>query len=203
MPVGLNKLEINKFFSEKSILHNFRFYVTIIDKSQYGMGDKEIISRTGPTPILDHHHVISITLPNYKFSKYQQNYGPLPRSFPYLEYDGLEIPITFEEDEYGRVGYFLNTLQKRIVDSNGLYSSPARMKLDKMIVQVENDKGIPVVIYTFNKIFLMSFDQTELNYGSNESVKYNAVFNADYYNVTYPIAIAGQASSIAKTISNI
>jgi len=167
------------------------------------MGDSEMMSRAGILPILNHYHVNSVTLPNYNFKKENQMYGPLARSMPIMDYDGLEISITFEEDAYGTVGYFLNTMQQRSISQDGLYIAPNEMKLDTMMVQIENDVGAVVGIYTFKDVYFLKADISEFNYSSNETVKYNAVFNADYYSVKYPITLAKGVVNRGKNVRDI
>jgi hypothetical protein len=203
MAKGLDRFELKKFFNDKTILPNNKFYVTIIDKSQYGGGDRNILLRAGLTPILEHWHVLSVKLPSYDFKKEAQKYGPLPRSFAVLDYDGLELSINFEEDENGTIGNFINILQRRIIDRDGLYSAPAKMKLDKIIVQIEDHHGKPTAIYTFSNCFYLKSNEVNYAYDGNESVKYDVIFNADYYNVVFPRAQFSAAKHVISNIKNL
>jgi len=180
MPLGLNKLEMNKFFSTKSILPNYRFYVTIIDIPNE---DKPKI------PIIQPQHDISVYIPDYDFKKETQKYGPLAKSFPILDYDGLELSMVLEEDEFGTIGSLVNELKSRIVRRDGLYIPPALNTIDRIIVEVENDRELPVAVYTYRDCFFLKADQTEYNYGGNESVKYTITLNANYYSVKFPLSL--------------
>jgi len=179
MPIGLNKLETKKFFTTKSILQNFRFYVTIIDIPN---ADKPIL------PIIQNYHVVSVNLPDYDFKKETQRYGPLAKSFPILDYDGLELTMVLEEDKFGTIGSLVHELKQRVLNKNGLYTPPGLNSINRVIVTVENENEIPVAIYTFKDTFFLKADQTEYNHSGNESVKYTLTLNADYYSVKFPIS---------------
>jgi len=180
MPIGLNKLETQKFFTMKSILPNFRFYVTIIDIPNQ---NKPIL------PIIQNYHVVSVNLPDYDFKKVTQRYGSLAKSFPILDYDGLELTMVLEEDEFGTIGSLVHELKQRILNKNGLYVAPGLNTIDRIIVTVENDRELPVAIYTFKNTFFLKADQTEYNHSGNEAVKYTLTLNADYYSVKYPLSL--------------
>ena len=81
MPIGLNNLMLKGFYSfSKTIQPNFRFYVTVFDR--------DILT---VLPIIKYWHVLSVSVPNYDWKKEVVKYGPLPKSLPYLDYDGMEF----------------------------------------------------------------------------------------------------------------
>jgi hypothetical protein len=176
----VNQLLMNKFFATKSILPNYRFIVTFIDIPNLYKGLKPII--------LENQTVISVNLPDYDFKKESQKYGPLPRSFPVLDYDGLELTMVLEENAFGSIGTMIHKLKERILDYSGLYNPPALNKINRVVVTVMNDREIPVAVYTYRQCAFLKADQTEYNHSGNESVKYTLTLNADYYSVNYPIS---------------
>ena len=60
------------------------------------------------------------------------------------------LKITFEEDDNGTIGDFIASLQKRIINDDGTYNAPNNIKIDKIIVTVEDNEGIPNGIFTFH-----------------------------------------------------
>jgi len=177
--LGANAFELAGYFSKrmfsKTILQNFRFFVTIYDKSMFTT-----------LPVIQHWHVLSVTLPNYDWKKESLMYGPVPKSFPYLEYDGLELKMNLEEDEFGTISDFIHSLQKRVLNTDGTYNAPNKVYIDRIMVTVEDRFGIVVNHFTFHECFLLQASDIEFNYGSNDSIKYDLTFNCDYYSVLYP-----------------
>ncbi len=175
----LKSLELRGYFSKKifakSIQPNYNFYVTIIDKG--------ILTSL---PLIKHWHVLSVSTPNYDWKKEVQMYGPLPKSFPYLDYDGLEFKIQFEEDNIGTIGDFINSVQKRVVNQDGTYNAPNNVKINRILVTTMDDNDIPVAHFTFHDCYLLNTGENEYNYASNESVKYDTTWNCDYFSVIYP-----------------
>jgi len=200
--LGNNALELKGFFANKSILQNFRFSVTFIDNPF----NFELVKRIGPFPITESWHVLGVTIPQYDFKKEVQHYGPILRSYPILEYDGMEFKIDFEEDKYGTVGKFITYLQRRVVDTNGVYTPPGKVKISRIIVTTENENGAPVGIFTFHQCYYLQCSDVDYRYNENDSVKYSVVFNADFMTAHFPIALGGlvnKAKGIVDKIGNI
>jgi len=191
---GLNALSLNKYFNfGKSILQNNKFYVTFLDNAIFKIGTssqaKKVFERCGPMPVIQHHHVLSCNLPQYDFKKEVQQYGPIVRSFPYMDFDGFELKIELEENTLGSIAYFVNWLQRRIIDRGGYYTPPEYAKFDSIIIEIEDSAGIPVAIYQYKNCYYLNSNSTDLNYGGNESIKYQMVFNADYLQVVFPKSV--------------
>ena len=201
--------ELSGYFSGnvaigKSILPNFRFYVTIFDNPYSVLKYKELYSRIGIMPTIKHWHVLNISIPQLDVKKETQMYGPLPKSFPYIDFDGHELKMQLEEDSLGTIGYFINWLQKRIVDKNGLYTPPDQVKLDRVIVEVEDMNQIPVVVYTFHKCYFLNASDVTLDYSTSDSIKYDLVMNADWMDAQFikmaPLAATGAIRSLLPGI---
>lgn len=186
--------ELKGYYNKKTIQPNFKFFVTFLDRSVLGYNDYELYARVGPMPIIEHWHVTSVTVPSYDFKKEPMMYGPIPRSYPYLEYDGLEVKIEFEEDENGTIGNFINWFVRRVVDRDGTYTPPGKVKIDRLLVETHDNNGVPVGLFTFHGVYLLQASEVEYNYNSNESVKYSCVFNADWVNSYFPKKIVGNAA---------
>lgn len=208
MPIPATALQLQDFFGTgviqtaesvspivfyKTIQKAYRFFVYFIPDILPGIDKTLLYNRIGYPPILRSWHVQSIDLQNYKFDKDVQHYGPIPRAMPRLDFDGFEIKIDFEEDDKGTIAYFINWLQRSIIDEKGLYTPPDICKIPVIFVLTENDIGLPIGLYSLHDLFYMSSDGPNAGYDKNESVKYNIVFNADRINSFQP-----QAWAIAK-----
>lgn len=178
----------------KTVQPVFSFYVTFIDRGILGFGDQELYNRIGPMPLIEHWHVLSVAVPNYDFKKEPMMYGPIPRSYPYLEYDGLEVKIVFEEDANGTIGNLINWFQRRVVDRDGTYTPPGQVKIDRLLVETHDNTGIPVGLFTFHGVYLLQASEVEYSYATNDNVKYSCVFNADWVNSSFPKKIVGNAA---------
>ena len=179
----------------KTILPNYRFFVTIdpfVDAAKMisSQAKRDIFFRCGPMPIIKHWHLVNVTIPQYDFQKETMYYGPMPRSFPILNFDGFELRMEMEEDTLGTISHFIAYLQKRIVDVDGLYSPPNAVKLDRIIVQIEDQNSVPVMIYTFHNCFFLQASDVTYDYGDNQSVKYQIVFGADFMSSVFPKRLA-------------
>lgn len=179
MPKFSTNSQVKAYFSKKvftkTVQPNYKFYVTIIDKAIFTS-----------LPLIKHWHVLSVNVPNYDWKKEVVYYGPLPKSYPYLETDGLEFKIVFEEDEMGTIGDFLHSFQKRILNQDGTYNAPNNIKINRILVSTEDRYSLPVALFTFHDCYLLQAGEVEYNYASNESVKYDTTWNCDYYSAQFP-----------------
>jgi len=196
--------ELSGFFDTKTIQRPYNFFVTVInddrkmlireagatrDTLETSLSPKRGISDFEEMPKLKSWHVVDVTLQNYSYKKEIVKYGILPRSFPVLEFDGFEITVTFEEDKFGTIQYFINWLQQRIIQPNGIYRHPGTNKIDALKVEIKENEPTEatgeyktVVAYTFPDIyFLRGEQQGPLNYGSSDSIKYAITFGADSF----------------------
>ena len=190
---------LKSFFNHKTIQPNFRFEVTFIPD----VWNVDMLKRIGPMPVINDWHVLSVSIPSFDFIKEIQKYGPFVRSFPVLEYDGLEFKIDFEEDSYGTIGYFLNYLQRRIVDRRGYYTPPAKVKLPAVVVTTYDSKNLPVGVFTFYQVNYLQTSEVEYRQDSNESVKYSVVFNSDYMTAHFPRKLEGTLVSGKQFVDNV
>lgn len=189
MPKFINNLELQAFYNTKSILPNYRFYVTFYDKEIFMIQNRELFKRIGPMPPIAHWHVKNVNIPmSYRVLKQTQKYGPLSRSFPYMDEDGLEIVLELEEDSLGTIAYFVQWLQRRVVDQDGTYTPPEQSKLDKIMIQVEDLYGLPVYFLTFNNIMFFGCDNVSYDYTGNQALSYTLHFNADWMSQITPKA---------------
>ena len=181
MPVGINAVELLGFFAGvdlfKSIQKNYKFFVTIWDDAlKASTPDPE----TGPMPLITHWHTRSVTIPQYTFSKEVVKYGPIAKSFPVMELNGLDIAITFEEDEFGTIAYFINWLQRKIIRNDGTYRSQKDNRVDNLMILTEDDSGIPINLFWYKNVYFQNASPATFDYGGNESIKYDITFGADY-----------------------
>lgn len=208
MPIGLNSLELQGFYKlpqtlfGKSVQANWRFLVKFIPTYQND-GFKEF----GPMPIIQSWHVLNIAIPTYNFKKEIMMYGQIPRSFPVLNYEGFDITVTFEEDELGTISYFINWLQKNIIKSDGRYRGALRNRFGHIAVELQDKNGIPVVYYVFKNCYYLASDGVSLDYGSNESLKYNVTFSCDvmqtYYTKYNPVGLGvGTLQTSVSSVNN-
>ena len=192
---GLSSLTPLQF--SKSIHQSYRFYVSFIPDFLPDTNKKLLYMRIGYPPLIRSWHVTSIDLPTYKFDKDVTYYGPVPRAIPKLDFDGFEVKIEFEEDANGTIAYFINWLQRSLIDKKGLYTPPNTSKIPLISVITEDDVGVPTNIYTLHDCFFLGADNPVWDYSKAEAVKYGITFSVDRINSFQPKAWAtAQATGI-------
>lgn len=179
MPVGTNALELKGYYSRnnliKSIQKNYQFFVTIWDNPI-----SRLTLEIGPMPLITHWHVKSITVPQYPFNKETIQYGPLAKSFPTMtDFNGLDVVVTFEEDEHGTIARFINWCQSKIVRRDGTFRSQLENRIDNLMVLTEDDTGVPINLFWYRDLFFQNADAPTFDYGGNEAIAYTVTFGAD------------------------
>lgn len=182
MPIGVNGLELQRYFRQpesaygKSIQRSWQFYGLFIYNPFQGVTVGRQIEMP---PVLQSFHILDVTIPTYEFEKVVMMYGQVPRSFPVLKFEGFTFSVNLEEDEKGNVEYFINWMQRNIIDSRGYYNAPNKVKLKAFVVEVQDKTGIPVVYYTFHDIYYLQASEASYSYTSNDSIKRSITFGCD------------------------
>lgn len=211
MPIGQNSLELNSFYNlpekltGKSIQPSWRFYVLHLYNPLGGIESIRDAANTllsGPPPLVRSYHVVEVGIPTYQFEKESVKYGVVPRTFPVLSLDrGLDLEITYEEDELGTVAYLINWLQKQIIDEKGLYKGPLKNRM-MVMVEVQDKNGIPVAVYIFHDCYYHLSGEPRYSYAFNDSIKYNISYGFDRMSVSFPkYSLVGAVVNTAKGIS--
>ena len=186
MPIGLNSQELNAFYKlpeqlfGKSIQPAYRFYATFLDNPF-----KDAYEDIESMPIIRPYHFNSITIPTYNFKLDKVYYGVIPRTFALLDFEGLTVDVTFEEDELGTIAYFINWMQRNIIDSNGYYKAPLKNRIGNLVVEVQDRQALPVVYYIFRNIYYNSSNAIAYDYSMGESIKYQVTFAVDTMETWY------------------
>lgn len=192
MPRGINSLELLRFFRQsgsafgKSVQRPWMFWGFFMYnpfKSEMKIGF-DTLNKDFP-PVIQPFHIIDVKIPTYSFKKEIMYYGVAPRSFPVLNFEGFDLQVTLEEDEQGTVDYFINWLQRRIIDNEGYYNAPNKLKIPGFVLEVQDKMGIPIVYYTFHDIFFMNASEVEYSYNSNDSIKRTITFGVDTLSTVY------------------
>jgi len=196
MPAAINQLELAGFYSGldilKSIQKSYKFLVTFYDApgfyaSSPSLNNKynALLQEIGPQPLIKQWHVLNVAIPQYKFHAESQKYGTLIKSFPVMDSEPLRIDITMEEDAQGTIAYFINWMQRRIIDkeNGGVYRSQKLNRITDLIIETEDDAGIPIQIYWFKNIFLSEVSTVTFDYSLNETIKYSLGFAADWMRI--------------------
>ena len=218
MPIGLNGIELLRYFRQpetaygKSIQRDFQFwgffmYNPFSDlKGGSFTQTLKNVNKDFP-PIVQPFHILSVTVPTYSFSKKIMWYGTVPRSFPVLNFEGFELQVQLEEDELGSVEYFINWNQRNMIDGDGYYTAPNKIKIKGFVLEVQDKMGIPVVYYMFHDMFFLTADDSNYSYTSNDSIKRNVTFACDRMSTIFVkqnavAAAAGLAYGTAAAIKN-
>lgn len=202
MPLGANSIELLRYFRQpetafgKSVQRSWQFWCFFLydpfsseskaalagvgnfGLRNFGSSLASSLNKDFP-PIIQPFHVLDVTIPSYKFQREVMMYGQVPRSFPVLDFKGFEISITLEEDEQGTVAYFINWLQRRIIDNKGYYNAPNKVKIPGLVIEIQDKMGIPVVYYIFHDIFLTNVDDVQYSYTDSGTIKRNITFACD------------------------
>jgi len=182
MPVGLNSVELFQYFRlpeqlfGKSIQPAWRFYATFIDNPFKSNATRNEI---GPMPVIRSYHITSISLPEYAFASQVMMYGQVPRTFPTIDHRGFAFDVTFEEDENGTIAFFINWLQRSIIDEEGYYRNPLNNRVGNFVVEVQDKNGLPVMYYWFENIYFLNATGASYSYEENSQVKRTITFGVD------------------------
>jgi len=177
MPIGLTQFEVNGFYSlpemafGKSVQPTYKFVASFLENpfdNKYG--------DVGPMPVIMPWHITSVNVPNYKFKVEKVMYGNVPRLYQTLDFEGLQFRVSFEEDELGTIAFFINWLQRRIIDNNGYYNAPSKTKIGHFVIEIQDKNGFPVVYYVFKNIVFNDATDPTFDYSSNEVLKYDITF---------------------------
>lgn len=169
-------MNLNQFFYQKEPQKTYKFKVYFLDSGKYRPNGDSI-------PQIRNFDVTNISLPTYSFKKEIQKFGNFPKSFPVLDHDGFEITILFEETADHRVGRFVNWLQRKIMQSDGIYNPPDRSKFDRMIVRILNDFDQVVAEYVFPNVYFLRLQNVIYDYSTNEITRYEITFGGDIQNL--------------------
>ena len=208
MPVGVTNLALQAWYRlpelvfGKSIQPAYKFFATFLDNPFVRKSTKDY-NEIGSMPVIMPYHFTSVSIPTYNFKLEKVYYGVIPRSFPLLDFEGFTVNVTFEEDENGTIAYFINWMQKCIIDSNGYYKAPLANRIGNLVVEVQDRLGLPVVYYIFKNVYYQSSDSITYDYGSNEAIKYNVVFGVDTMETWYVKAgiINGAKTKLLNNLS--
>ena len=126
------------------------------------------------------HHVLDVTIPVYKFKRETVVYGSVPKSYSIFDAEtGRDFSITFEEDEDGAMTALLNTLQRTIMRSSGVYNTLSNQNLGNCVISLYNQENKEVIVWTMNNIYFMGSDDVSLSYSNSESLKVKINFGCD------------------------
>ncbi len=188
MPIGVNSIELPKYFRQpenefgKSIQRNWQFYGFFLYspfKSIKSNTSNLVNNKSEFPPEIQTFHILDVTIPTYKFRKEKVMYGQVPRTFPVLDFEGFNLSVTLEEDEFGTVERFINWNQRNIIDSRGYYNAPNNVKTKAFYVEVQDKNGAPVVYYIFKDLYFLEASDASYSYNSNESIKRTLTFGCD------------------------
>lgn len=196
---GANGIELQRYFRQpetafgKSVQRSWQFFGMFIynpfsNETKFAANNVGIfggntnlvksINKDFP-PIIQPFHILDVTIPTYQFERVNMMYGQVPRSFPVLKFEGFEFTVNLEEDEQGTVEYFINWLQRRVIDNKGYYNAPEKVKIPAFVLEVQDKMGIPNVYYTFHDIYFLQASEANYSYTGNESIKRSITFGCD------------------------
>lgn len=206
--IGLNNLALQGYYSGidalKSIQKSYKFLVTFWDDlTVFNPNKTALMEEIGSMPLIKFWHVLSISIPQYPFGKDNVQYGPIAKTFPVMQdFNGFDVRITFEEDEFGTIAYFINWLQRKIIDRDGMYRSQRDNRIDHLIIETQDDNGLPIQLYWYKNIYFQNVNEVTFDYGSPDSIKYDITFGADYLTF-FPIKAAGVRIGTDELITRI
>jgi hypothetical protein len=165
----------------KSIQHSHRFYVEFWDDKT--PAKRKLEEEIGEMPIIKPWHVLNVNIPQYPFGKDVVKYGPMAKTFPIMnDFNGFDIKVTFEEDSFGTISYFINWLQRKIIDreNGGVYRNQHVNRIDYMVIQTEDESGIVIQTWLYKNVFFQNATDVTFDYTQRDSIKYDVTFCADY-----------------------
>ncbi len=152
----------------------------------------------------------TFTLPQRGNEPIESNYGAMKQFFPGKPTFGNTMQITFEETESQKVQNFLHAWQQKIFNINEGHANHSRKRGEAgtQLIGTSEANGICDLItinaYRFNgdlldnkyylvNAWLQNVDDVTIDFSQNESIKYNATFQFDFwtYGTTPPEFGAG------------
>lgn len=203
--------ELNAFYNlpsqlgGKSVQPAWRFYVAHIYNPMMGVSNIGDVAKRlleGPSPLMRAYHVKNVSVPTYQFNKEIQEYGAVPRSFAVLNANqGLNLQLTYEEDDKGTIGYLVNWMQRRTINRNGYYNAPMKTRM-MIIVEAHDQNGVPNAVYIFHDCFYTLCGEAQYSYDSNAPMSYAVSYGFDRMSVSFPkYSLIGSALNIANGIN--
>lgn len=138
-----------------------------------------------PGDYLNEFHVKKVNLSQFKFKREMQSLGIFQKTYPVLDHKGLELEIEFEEDALGTVGFFIQWLQARIIDEQGVYTSLSEIYIDPITVNITDERSDLVATYSFRNCYFLDASKGEYDYRNNKTVTYSIIFGTDFYDIEY------------------
>ena len=183
MPLFLNSAQLTGYYSipdalfgSKTIQPAYKFNALFLTNP---FANKK--PDLGPMPLIAPYLFLAIDLPTYKFRPETVMYGQVPRSFPILDMNGsMEVACTFEEDENGTIGYFVNWCTRNNIDNEGYYRFPGKQnRIGDLVIEIQDKLGLPVLYYVCKNLFFLQADNLKYDYRSNDSVQTIVTFGTD------------------------
>jgi hypothetical protein len=168
-------MKIQTFYNHKTIQKSYKFRV----KFENSYKRKDISMNKDLIPFIQDFHVVDVNIPFYEFKKEVQYYGPFPRPMTVLASDGLELEITFEEDEEGTITKFVNWCQRRIINEEGYYTPPGLNYIDNILVEILDDRDDEVIRFNFKKCKFLHASPLKFSYETEESIKIQMIFSCE------------------------
>jgi len=165
------------FYRKKSIANSQQFSVTMSFDSK-GVPRSQLMSKY--YNLIQPHHVVGVDIPLNKFERVSTNTGMMEYSFPVLTaQQGMDIKITFEEDNRGTIAGFIQALQL-MVFRNGANVSPYNSILGDIYIVLYDTQLEPISQYIYKDVFFLGGTTSSLSYSNSQAVMYDITFGTSY-----------------------
>lgn len=186
---------VERFYeSDRSIQRAYNFIInfpnTYNDKGELQTRLGNISTAAGfpffnPGDYLTDFHAKKVNIEQYAFKRELQRLGVFQKSFPVIDHKGFELEIELEEDKYGTISFFIQWLQARIIDNNGMYTNLAEAVIDPITINVTTETSELVASYSFRNCYFLKASKGEYNYRNNQTITYTITFGTDFYDIEY------------------
>jgi len=180
-----DSLNLLKFYNTKTVMPSYKFKVYFDNQDFKKLQD---------------YHVLSVSVPLYKFEPETTMYGAVPKSYSKLSHKGFAVKITYEDDHKGTVLQMIHEMQKSVISQDGLYVPLHLATLGNLNIEIINNEGDVIGWWQAKNTFYLGADDVTLDYSSNDTMKYSINIGADVIKfIKYDVSIFKQLARAAST----
>lgn len=163
------KIMIDGFFN-KTFQRSDRFVVDIIDDMASKVHSFE---------------VKSVRLPNYQFKTDKVLDSDLyPGSFTTFNLaEGMTFDVTFDENASNDIMVFIQSVIKKMINSNGVYNPISQHPIKEIRVNVLDEVGDKTMIHRMKNCRLTNYDPITLDYSNSDVMVINCTFVTNEYEI--------------------
>lgn len=129
--------------------------------------------------IIQPNQIVSVTIPQWQFTKDAVYKNIHPRAFLKYESDGWECRVTIREDAYGSARTLIDTLVSKIKLPTGIFNSPNKMKILGIQIKILDYSGHVTDIYQLRDMIYLSSEDITFNHNGSDMILRDITFHVE------------------------